>query len=132
MSMSADLIAQSLAYYLTTGTVAARPTSLQISLHGGPPDSAGAANEITDSAYVRRSITFGAPSLANPDYPITSNSAPIQFPAAAAGYTVTHVVIWDQARGTPLVIQRLLADKTVPTGTQAQIATGEIKVGGVI
>lgn len=132
MAMSADLIAVSLAYYFTANAPQSRPTTWQLSLHTAAPGPSGSGNEVTDSAYVRQSVTFSDPDLANPLFPLVSNNVLVSFPAAMAAYTVTHVVVWDVMRGTPLVIQRLTADKAVPVGSKAQLAIGEFKIGGVI
>ncbi|MGS0735571.1 phage tail fiber protein [Pseudomonas sp. GG8] len=130
--MSPDLIASSLAYYFTADASVPRPSAWQLSLHTATPGGNGTANEVTDSAYARQSVTFSDPDLANPLFPLVSNSALVSFPAASSSYTATHVVVWDVTRSAPLVIQRLIADKAVPIGSQAQLAIGELKIGGVI
>lgn len=89
-----------------------RNTALQIttpyvSLHTADPGDAGAANELTDSGYARKSATFAVPTSGSGT---TSNSAEITFNAIAdAGpFTVTHIGIWDAVSGGNLLLTAAL------------------------
>lgn len=128
MSMSAFATLDSLKYYFTATSVAARPTSWTVSLHTGDPGVDGTANEVAYSGYARVAATIVTDNT-NPALPFAKNSALIQFTAADTGYTATHVVVWSNA-GNPLSIQRLTADKVIGVGVEAQFAVGELIIGG--
>ncbi len=128
MAMSAYATLQSLKYYLTTEPPASRPTTWQVSLHTGDPGPDGTANEVTDAAYVRQTGAFATDNT-DPDAPFADNTGLISYPAAAVGFTATHMVVWGTG-SNPLVIQRLVTDRVVGVGVQAQFAVGEIIIGG--
>lgn len=128
MAMSAFAAQDTLKYNFTASSVAARPTSWTVSLHVGDPGTAGTANEVTDSGYARKAVTFVLDNT-NPALPFVKNTALLQFGIAAVSYTVTHVVVWSNA-GNPLSIQRLVADKVIGVGVQAEFAVGELIIGG--
>lgn len=127
MAMSPAVLADSLAYYLTTDSPITRPTAWTLSLHTAAPGSDGTANEVTDSGYARESASFVV-DVSDPDAPFAENDALVTFDAAVVAYTVTHVVVWGDS--TPLVIQALQTDKVINIGEQAQFAIGELVVGG--
>ena len=129
MSMSPIAAQESLAYYFTGLASSPRPTSWNVSLHTGAPGNSGTANEVTDSAYARQSAVF-ALNIVDSAFPLVANSANIAYANAATSYTATHVVVWDNTNGQPLVIQRLVTDKVVAAGSPAQFATGELIIGG--
>lgn len=127
MSMSAYALEQSLAYYLTTATVATRPTAWTISLHTDNPGVDGDLNEAAYAGYARQAATF-AVSLTDPEFPVAANTALIEYPESASPYTVKYVVVW--AGADPLVIQALNSNKTILAGEKAQITPGELTIGG--
>ncbi len=69
------------------------PTTVNLSLHTASPGTTG-ANEVADANYVRQNITS---SMGTPASKSVSNTSAVTFPLAAAGYTVTHWGLWDQA-----------------------------------
>lgn len=125
MSMTNAVLVDSLKYYLTSQSPVTRPTTWQVHLHTADPGT-GTANEVTDSGYAAQTVTF--------DFDGTGlnvvNQADLNFGTASAGYTVTHVSVWDQTNGTPLVTQKLTTSKTVAAAAQAIMAAGELKIGG--
>jgi hypothetical protein len=126
MAMSKALLEDTLTRYLTTGTPDTRPTAWEISLHTGDPGDDGLDNEVGDTAYVRQAVSMSVSSLD----PKASNSAVVSFPAAAEGFTATHVVIWGD--GTmPLDIQQLRTSRVIAVGETATFAVGEYTIGGV-
>lgn len=89
-----------------------RNTALQVAnvyvaLHTADPGDAGAANELGDSGYARKSVTFTAPTSGAGT---TSNSNEVTFNAIAqAGpYTVTHVALRDAVSGGNLLLTAAL------------------------
>ena len=127
MSMSAHTLEQSLGYYLTAGSMAARPTAWTISLHTADPGDSGTSNEVAYSGYARQTAAFSV-SVADPTAPVAANTSLISYPVNAASYTVTHIVVW--GGDDPLVIQALNSSKTILAGEAAQIAAGELTIGG--
>lgn len=128
MAMSADATADSLKYYFTAVSVATRPSAWQVALHTADPGVNGADNEVADAAYVRQSGTFSV-DVTDPDAPFAENTGIITYPAAVAAYTVTHISI-HATGGDCLAVMRLVADKSIAIGAQAQFAIGEIIIGG--
>lgn len=128
MSMSPFATLDSLTYYFTAGSPATRPVAWEVSLHTGDPGSDGSANEVADAGYAREPATFATDNT-DPDLPFADNTGLIQFGAAVTGYTASYVVVWSGA-GNPLSIQRLVADKVIGVGVQAEFAVGELIIGG--
>ncbi|WP_024647734.1 phage tail fiber protein [Pseudomonas syringae] len=129
MSMSSAALLDSLSYYFTSATVGSRPAAWAVSLHTAAPGDAGTGSEVTDSAYARQSATF-ALNTADASAALVFNTANIAFAAASTGYTATHAVVWDVTNSRPLVVQRLVTDKVIAAGEQAQFSPGELKIGG--
>lgn len=123
MAMSNALLEDTLVRYLSTGVVIARPTAWTISLHTSDPGEDGTENEVTDSAYARQAI-----SMAVTVGPLASNDTVVTFPAAAEGFTVTHVILWGDS--TPLDIQQLRTNRIIAIDEQATFAVGEYNIGG--
>lgn len=89
-----------------------RDTSLQVTdvyvaLHTADPGDAGAANELTDSGYARKIVTFDAPTSGAGT---TQNSGDVTFNAIAdAGpFTVTHVGLRDAVTSGNLILTAAL------------------------
>lgn len=118
-----DLI---LAWVFTTGT-ATRPTAWYVALHTADPTETGAVAEVvvgTDADYVRKSITFAAPSGGT-----TASSAAVSWTvdAASGGYTVTHISIWDAATtGNCLIKGALLAERVLVANGVLTFNIGDI------
>lgn len=127
MAMSAAVTLDSLTYYLSAGSVSARPTAWTVSLHNGAPGTAGTANELAYAGYARQSVDFTIDD-ADPASPFAANDADATFAAPASEQTVTHVVVWGGS--VPLVIQALRDPKTLLSGVDAILAAGELIIGG--
>lgn len=128
MAMSPWLVKDSLTYYLTGDVVATRPTGWELSLHVGAPGPDGTDNEVDDANYVRQSVTLEVDE-SDPLRPFAQNDTDVIFPAAAVGYTVTHLVVWD-SNGNALTIQPLRTPKLIAATESATLATGELVIGG--
>lgn len=129
MSMSPALTLDSLKRYLTASQETTRPTGWAVSLHTGAPGNGGTANEVTDFAYARQPVVFSVDD-SDASAPVASNLSTIIFAAASTGYTAAYAVVWDTDNNRPLVIQRLVTDKVIGSGEQAQFSPGELKIGG--
>lgn len=128
MAMSADATADSLKYYFTAGAVATRPSAREVALHTADPGPNGGSNEVVDAGYARQTATFSVDET-DPDAPFAENTGVITYPAAVTGFTVTHISI-HATGGDCLAVMRLVADKVIGVGAQAQFAIGEIIIGG--
>lgn len=131
MGMSTVVLKDTLLYHFTAETVQTRPAAWQISLHTENPGLSGADFEVSDAGYARVTPVFLLDET-NPDEPFIYNSTLLSFPAAVSGYTARYMVIWNDTVDTPIVIERLAADKVIGVGVQAQFAIGEIKIGGEV
>lgn len=108
-------------WMMTAGAVT-RPTAWHVSLHTGDPGTTG-ANEVlvaTDSAYVRKSATFGAAASGQ-----SANTGALTWTAAAGAttYVVTHIGVWDAATAGNFIIGGALA---VP---ETVVASGSLTLG---
>jgi hypothetical protein len=83
-------------WMMTTASVV-RPTGWHVALHTANPGETGASAEVTtgtDSDYVRKSITFGASASGQSE---SAGAVSWTVNAASAGYTVSHISVWDAA-----------------------------------
>lgn len=113
--------------WLFTTDPATRPTGWHVSLHTADPGETGSSAEVTvgtDASYARKSITFDtAASGAIPsDAAVTWTVN-----AGSAGYTVSHIAIWDAATSGnclmkgPLPVARALSASQVLTFSAGDI-----------
>jgi len=108
------------------------PTTVYVSLHNGDPlDTAAGGTEVTTTirAAGRVSAAFGAITT-NTGGNTVSNSALVDFGAAAAGATFTHFGIFDAASAGNMLYANALTggSQTVSTGTNVSFAIGAIVV----
>ena len=83
--------------WLFTASSATRPSAWYVALHTGDPGETGASSEVvvgTDADYVRDQITFDDP-VASSGQVLSDVAVSWTVDAVSAGYTVTHVSIWD-------------------------------------
>lgn len=111
-------------YMFTTTAMGTRPTAWYAALHTADPTEVGNVAEVTtstDSAYVRKAVTLAQ--TANE----VKNSAALTFNAVAAGYSVTHISIWDAATaGNCLFKGPLAVPKTLAAGEVLSFAVNEL------
>lgn len=112
--------------WLFTTDPVTRPTGWYAALHDGDPGETG-ANEVTtseDADYVRKSITFGSSSSG-----ATLSASQVSWTVASdsAGYTVTHISIWDAATaGNCLIAGALVQSKALEADGVLTFEIGEI------
>ncbi len=85
--------------WLFTTSSATRPNAWYVALHTADPGETGASSEVvvgTDADYVRDSITFDDP-VASSGQVLSDVAVSWTVDSASAGYTVTHISIWDAA-----------------------------------
>ena len=119
--------------YWLTATVITRPTAWYIALYTSPPGDDNSGNEVDDlvddTAYVRKTITFGAVASGS----ITNDLAAI-FNACIYGsggvpYTVTHVAIFDDPTAGNMIYHTSLdTDKLISVDDQANFAIGDLTI----
>lgn len=101
------------------------PATVYLGLYTTDPTDADTGTEVSGNAYVRQSITFGAPSNG-----VTTNTAAIEFPQATGSWgTVAYVAIRDASTGGNLLFHTALdASKTIATGDVFRVAVGSLSV----
>lgn len=96
--------------WMFTTSSATRPTAWYVALHTGDPGETGADNEVvvgTDADYVRDSITFDDP-VASSGQVLSDAAVSWTVDAASAGYTVTHISVWDASTSGHCLIKGAL------------------------
>ena len=101
------------------------PTTVYLGLYTSDPTDADVGTEVAGNAYVRQSITFGAPSNG-----VSTNSAAIEFPQATGSWgTVAYIGIRDASTAGNLLFHTPLdASKTIATGDVFRLAIGSLSV----
>lgn len=101
------------------------PATVYLALYTSDPTDADTGTEVTGNAYVRQSITFGAPSNG-----VSTNSAAIEFPQATGSWgTVAYIGIRDASTSGNLLFHSPLdASKTIATGDVFRVAIGSLSV----
>lgn len=129
MSTSVFASEQLLKWLFTGDTLGTRPTSWYVSLHTGDPTADGSANEVTDANYARQSATFTA--AAGTELWEVTNDADVVFPAAAAGFTVSHVCVFDAATGgNALAVLELPLARSISASGVFSIPINELVIAG--
>ena len=101
------------------------PATVYLALYTSDPTDADTGTEVSGNAYVRQSITFGAPSNG-----VSTNSAAIEFPQATGSWgTVAYIGIRDASTAGNLLFHTALdASKTIATGDVFRMAIGSLSV----
>jgi hypothetical protein len=98
------------------------PSTIYVSLHTADPGETG-ADEVTGGDYVRKSVTFNAPSGGS-----MTNSNLLRWDNMPA-VTLTHVGLWDAATaGNPLWFGALSSSVTLSAGSSFEIPAGSLTV----
>lgn len=131
MNVSEFSSEQLLKYLFTTSALGTRPTAWYVALHTGAPSLDGSDNEVADGNYARQAATFVA------DQPVVDgpwrvrNNADVVFPAAAASFTVTHVVVFDAlTAGNALAVFELPLSRSVAASGVFSIPINELVITG--
>ena len=101
------------------------PASVWMALYTANPTDADVGVEVAGGNYARRQVTFGAPANG-----VTTNSAEIRFPTAAAGWGhITHFGIRDAAAGGNLLYHgELAAHVDINIGDIFVVPVGQLSV----
>jgi len=130
MSMS-NYLENALGNAVLRNTTYTSPATVYLALHAGAPGETGASNEVSTSGtgYVRKAITFGAPTDG-----VFANSVAVTFDTAtgqwAAGANIDNASIWDAASGGNClyICDTLTNPQPVTTGGAPTFAIGAITV----
>jgi hypothetical protein len=125
MSLTNAFETSILTYLLTAGTPSpARPTAWYLGLFTAAPGEAGGGTEVSGGAYARQAITFTISGN------LASNSAAIEFPAAAGNWgAVTHIAVFDAlSAGNIIVYAALNVSKTIGPGDVLRFPTNDLDV----
>lgn len=108
------------------GSVTA-PATVYLALYTSNPTDGDTGTEVssTGTTYARQAITFGAPASG-----ATENTTDITFQVATADWgTITHIGVRDASTNGHLLFHgALTSSKTVATGDQFKIASGDLDI----
>lgn len=101
------------------------PTTVYVGLYTTDPTDANTGTEVTGGSYVRKAVTFGAPSNG-----ASVNSAAVEFDQATATWgTVGWIGILDaSSSGNLLYHTPLDSSKLIENGDVFKISTGNLSV----
>ena len=110
MSQASTWLEHAALNHFFRGVSTTAPAQVFVALYTSNPTDDNTGTEVTGGAYVRRQVTFSAPTQVDGRGQI-QNSAEIRYPIASANWgTVTHFGIFTAATGG-----NLLAHGAVPT-----------------
>lgn len=124
-----DFLEVNLLNHVLRNVAYSSPAAVYLALFTVAPTDAGGGTEVTGGAYVRQSVTFGAPGT--PAQNQVTNTADVSFPVATADWgTVQHFAIFDaSSSGNMLYHAALTASRTILTGDQFRFPAGQLIVG---
>ena len=104
-----------------------QPAVVYVGLYTAAPTDDGGGTEVSTAgtAYIRKAVTFGAPSSG-----ATSNSGDVTYDVATADWgTVTHFGVFDAvAAGNLLYWAILAAQKVISSGDTAKFTAGDLDI----
>jgi hypothetical protein len=101
------------------------PATVYVALFTTDPTDAGSGTECTGASYVRKAMTFSAPSNG-----VTSNSSAVEFDQATTSWgTITHMGLYDASTSGNLLFHgALTASKVIDTGDVFKFASTALAV----
>jgi len=101
------------------------PATVYVALFTTDPTDANTGTECTGSSYVRKAMTFGAPSNG-----VSSNSSAVEFDQATTSWgTITHMGLYDASTSGNLLFHgALTASKVIDTGDVFKFASAALAV----
>lgn len=123
MSAMSNYLETALVNAVLRNTSYTSPTTVYVGLFTSDPTDAGSGTEVSGGSYVRKAMTFGAPSNG-----ATSNSSAVEFDQATASWgTITHFGLFDaSSSGNLLLHGALTASKTIDSGDVFKFATSAL------
>ena len=101
------------------------PATVYVALFTTDPTDANTGTECTGASYVRKAMTFGAPSNG-----VTSNSSAVEFDQATTSWgTITHMGLYDASTSGNLLFHgALTASKVIDAGDVFKFASTALAV----
>jgi len=101
------------------------PATVYVALFTTDPTDAGSGTECTGASYVRKAMTFSAPSNG-----VTSNSSAVEFDQATTSWgTITHMGLYDASTSGNLLFHgALTASKVIDAGDVFKFASTALAV----
>jgi hypothetical protein len=101
------------------------PATVYVALFTTDPTDANTGTECTGASYVRKAMTFSAPSNG-----VTSNSSAVEFDQATTSWgTITHMGLYDASTSGNLLFHgALTASKVIDTGDVFKFASAALAV----
>jgi hypothetical protein len=101
------------------------PATVYVALFTTDPTDANTGTECTGASYVRKAMTFGAPSNG-----VSSNSSAVEFDQATTSWgTITHMGLYDASTSGNLLFHgALTASKVIDTGDVFKFASAALAV----
>jgi hypothetical protein len=101
------------------------PATVYVALFTTDPTDANTGTECTGSSYVRKAMTFGAPSNG-----VSSNSSAVEFDQATTSWgTITHMGLYDASTSGNLLFHgALTASKVIDAGDVFKFASTALAV----
>lgn len=125
MAAMSDYLENAILNATLRGTAYTAPTKVYLALYTTNPTDAGTGTEVTGGAYVRKEITFTAPTNG-----ASPSAADVLYPVASASWgSVTHIGIHDALSAGNLLYHGVLTNaKTIAAADQLKVAAGDITV----
>ena len=123
MSAMSNYLETALVNAVLRNTSYTSPTTVYVGLFTSDPTDAGSGTEVSGGSYVRKAMTFDAPSNG-----ATSNSSAVEFDQATASWgTITHFGLFDaSSSGNLLLHGALTTSKTIDTGDVFKFASSAL------
>jgi hypothetical protein len=101
------------------------PATVYVALFTTDPTDANTGTECTGASYVRKAMTFGAPSNG-----VSSNSSAVEFDQATTSWgTITHMGLYDASTSGNLLFHgALTASKVIDAGDVFKFASTALAV----
>jgi hypothetical protein len=101
------------------------PSTVYVALFTTDPTDANTGTECTGASYVRKAMTFGAPSDG-----VSSNSSAVEFDQATTSWgTITHMGLYDASTSGNLLFHgALTASKVIDAGDVFKFASTALAV----
>jgi hypothetical protein len=101
------------------------PATVYVALFTTDPTDANTGTECTGASYVRKAMTFSAPSNG-----VSSNSSAVEFDQATTSWgTITHMGLYDASTSGNLLFHgALTASKVIDTGDVFKFASAALAV----
>lgn len=129
MANASNYLENAILNYFLRNQVVAQPTQVFLALYINDPTDADTGTEVSGGAYVRKQITFGAPSTSGTKA-VISNNAKVEFDIATSDWgQVSHWGIRDASTGGNLLVRGSFSRvENIQSGNRFTIEIGNLQV----